>query len=199
MFRDISYNVIFKELFDDDCYDIYLKSAVTQGAKVSLLKTIDSHLRSKSYNGGKNTLLNPLPRLIQAVNASGVCDSQYSLFFSCFYWSIAHWTLRLTLGCGCPFPRLITAQWWMVTLGSRFMTPAAYYCLVTYFWVLLTDGFTYLLSILDCPFVIIDFWLVVFDSNWCRAFRIYNMTIIITPVAVVVVSLLLWLLLSICL
>ena len=57
MFRDISYSVIFKELFDDDCYDIYLKSAVTQGAKVSLLKTIDSHLRSKRYNGGKNTLL----------------------------------------------------------------------------------------------------------------------------------------------
>ena len=61
MFRDISYSVIFKELFDDDCHDIYLKRAVTQGAKVSLLKTIDSQLRSKSYNRGKNTPLNLLP------------------------------------------------------------------------------------------------------------------------------------------
>ena len=199
MFRDISYSVIFKELFDDDCHDIYLKRAVTQGAKVSLLKTIDSHLRSKSYNGGKNTLLNPLPP------SHPSCQCFWGLWFTIpiifFLFLLVHCSLDIavTLGWGCPFPPLITARWWMVTLRWRFMTPAASYCLITHFWVLSTDGFSYLLSILDCPFVIIDFWLVVFDSNWCRAFRIYNMTIIITPVAVVVVSLLLWLLLSICL
>ena len=71
------------------------------------------------------------------------------------------------------------------------MTPAAYYWLVIRFWVLLTGSFAYLLSILDCSFVIIDFWLFVLDSDWCRAFLIYNMTIIITPFAVVVTAYLL--------
>ena len=69
------------------------------------------------------------------------------------------------------------------------MTPAAYYWLVIRFWVLLTGSFAYLLSIFNCPFVIIDFWLVVLDSDWCRAFLIYN--IIITPFAVVVTACLL--------
>ena len=134
MFRDIPYSVIFKELFDDDCHDIYLKRAVTQGAKVSLLKTIDSHLRSKSYNGGKNTLLNPLPRLIQAVNASGVCDSQYSLFF--FLFLLVHCPLDIAVNTGLWLP-IPAAHYRSVMDGDAWVTIYDTRCLLLFGYLFL--------------------------------------------------------------
>lgn len=107
---------------------------MTQGAKVSLLKTIDSQLRSKSYNRGKNTPLN----LLSPSHPS--CQCFWGLWFTIliifFLFLLVHCPLDIEVNTGLWLP-IPAAYYRSVMDGDAWVTIYDTRCLLLFGYLFL--------------------------------------------------------------